>query len=39
LRCELPFSGLDFVGRLRRDGYGGGEGSRLWSLLRASLIS
>jgi len=26
LRRELPFPGLDFVGRLRRDGYGGGEG-------------
>jgi len=26
LRVELPFPGLDFVGRLRRDGYGGGEG-------------
>jgi len=26
LRREFPFRGLDFVGRLRRDGYGGGEG-------------
>jgi hypothetical protein len=26
LRCEFPFPGLDFLGRLRRDGYGGGEG-------------
>ena len=26
LRREFPFRGLDFVCRLRRDGYGGGEG-------------
>src|SRR5215472_619298 len=26
LRCEFPFPGLDVLGSLRRDGYGGGEG-------------
>src|SRR5215471_3601675 len=26
LRCEFPFPGLDFLGRLRCNGCGGGEG-------------